>query len=132
MRPKPNLSRGQLHEFERVLRSARARLERAMARTRAHRIALRMRGTAAPHEVARPSGRITLSPRTLARHQELLAAIRRLETGTFGVCLRCTAPIEYERLVSDAKVTHCAECTARVTSQGDASESPRSITRFEE
>jgi RNA polymerase-binding transcription factor DksA len=128
MRPKSSLSRGQLREFERVLRSARARLERAMARTRAHRIALRMRGAVAPDGVASTSGRITLSPRTLARHGELVAASRRLETGTFGVCLRCAAPIDYERLVSDAKVTHCAECAARVTSEDDPSESHHSTT----
>ena len=121
MTPKPNLSRGQLRELERALRSARARLERAMARARAHRIALRMRGADAPHGVAGAARGITVSPRTLARHRELVAATRRLEAGTYGICLSCQAPIEYERLVRDPKVTHCAECAARAARRNDPS-----------
>src|SRR3954454_15385657 len=102
MRTARTLNRGQLRELERTLRSDRARLERAMARTRSHRIALRMRGALAAEgdsRSTRSTRRLTVSPRTLARHQELVAAIRRLEAGTYGVCLECGAPIEYEQLV---------------------------------
>jgi DnaK suppressor protein len=121
MTSKPNLSRGQLRDLERALRSARARLKRAMARTRAHRIALRMRGAVAPHGVAGTKRGITVSPRTLARHRELVAATRRLEAGTYGICLSCQAPIEYERLVRDPTVTHCAECAGRAARRNDPS-----------
>jgi DnaK suppressor protein len=113
MRTARTLTRGQLRELERTLRSDRARLERAMARTRSHRIALRMRGALTEEGHSRSKQSLTVRPRTLARHQELVAAIRRVEAGTYGVCRECEAPIPYERLLHSARTAHCAECAWR-------------------
>ncbi len=37
-------------------------------------------------------------------------AIRRLNSGTFGVCMTCVRPIPFERLELIPEVTHCVEC----------------------
>jgi DnaK suppressor protein len=133
MRPKPHLTREQLRELERALRSARARLERAMARTRAHRLALRKRDALLPEGGAAGRSRsLTPSPKTLGRHQELVAAIRRLEAGSYGVCRRCGAPIDYERLVRNPTATHCAECAGRARQPVEIRRSRRSVTHSRE
>jgi RNA polymerase-binding transcription factor DksA len=92
-----------------------------MARSRSRRIAHRTRTVRAQKGNAGSSTAPAFSPRVLARHQELLEATRRVEAGTYGVCLRCQALIEYERLLDDPTTTHCAECAARVTRQSDSS-----------
>jgi RNA polymerase-binding transcription factor DksA len=115
------LSPKQLGALERAVRSARGRLERTMARSRSRRIARRRRNEPAAQSDAGSSTATAFSPRVLARHQELLEATRRVEAGTYGVCVRCQAPIEYERLLDDPTTTHCAECAARVTRQNDPS-----------
>jgi RNA polymerase-binding transcription factor DksA len=106
--PRHALGRAELRGFERALRSSLARLERAMARTRSHRIALRMRGAHMKQESTPRSRSLVVSPRTLARHQELVAAIRRLEAGTYGICVRCGTPIAHEHLTQNPRATLCA------------------------
>jgi DnaK suppressor protein len=114
MRTRHKLDREQLKELERSLRSSRARLERSMGPTRTRRIARRARGALAAQGDVGSSLALTLSAGTLARHQELVGAIRRLEAGTYGICQRCESAIDYERLASDPEVVHCAECAARI------------------
>lgn len=115
MRPARALGRGQLRELERRLRSTRARLERSMERTRARRIAQRLCGAPDERSEAGSARGATPSADTLAQHQELVAAIRRVEAGTYGICSVCEGAIEYERLVRDPRATHCAKCAARDT-----------------
>jgi RNA polymerase-binding transcription factor DksA len=111
----PTISSERLRNLERALRSALARLERAITRTRSHRIALRMRGAPPARGRTGRTRSMALSARTLARHQELVAAIRRLEAGTYGACLRCGRPIAYERLLERPWATECTECAAAPT-----------------
>lgn len=115
------LSRKQLGVLERAVRSARGRLERTMARSRSRRLAHRTRTQRAAKGDAGSSATPAFGPRDLTRHQELLEATRRLEAGTYGVCVRCQAPIEYEHLLDDPTTPHCAKCTACVTRQRDSS-----------
>src|SRR5215218_8516270 len=98
MRTDRILDREQIRELERSLRSSRAQLERSMGPTRPPRIARRARGVLAAQGDVGSSLAVTLSAGTLARHQELVGAIRRLEAGTYGVCQRCESPIDFERL----------------------------------
>lgn len=42
------------------------------------------------------------------------AALRRLEEGTFGVCLECEGPIDVERLRALPFVEYCVDCAKRV------------------
>jgi RNA polymerase-binding transcription factor len=48
------------------------------------------------------------------RHQldEILAALNRLEAGTYGVCETCSRPIPLVRLRALPTTRHCVECQA--------------------
>ena len=109
-----HLTRAQLREIERELRRERARLELSLT-TRTE-----TGGGRPPPESAlqaRPDAggglAVALETRTLSQHQALVAALRRLETGTFGLCASCHAPIPYGRLLVMPEVTHCITCGAR-------------------
>ena len=78
-------SRGQMDAVERALRSALGRLERAMASTRARRIARRKE--LAAQGLEQGSLATAYSDRMLAQHRQLVEAIRRVEAGTCGVCV---------------------------------------------
>lgn len=94
-----------------------------MERSRTRRVARRMCGAAGERSDAGASPDIALSAGRLAEHQELVAAIRRVEAGTYGLCLICEAPIEYERLAHNPKAAHCNTCVERVTRTDDRSAS---------
>ena len=109
------LTPAQIRDLERELRSVRARLERSMvAGTPAD-------GSTTPsHSVrrARPDTEgglaAVLETRTLARHEALVDALRRLEGGTYGLCVSCYEPIPYERLLVMPEAVHCVPCESRV------------------
>ena len=111
------LSRSQLRQLERALRSSRARLERSMVADRLRRIASRSRkGTGERH-----AGRATAGvhdERTLTQHRELVDAVRRLESGSYGTCEHCGSAIDFDRLTAHPHTTHCAECAARLAGAG--------------
>lgn len=52
-----------------------------------------------------------LAPRARRRGLQLLDALRRLDTGTFGRCAGCDAPISYVRLSVIPETTVCVECS---------------------
>ena len=109
------LTRAQLRELERELLSARARLDRALlARTGADG-APGWTADGPPRAPADAEGGLAaaLETRTLARHQALVAALRRLEGGTYGVCESCRAPIPYARLLVMPEATRCVACGGR-------------------
>jgi DnaK suppressor protein len=54
-----------------------------------------------------------LHNRTQARHAQLLHALARLDDGTYGVCLTCTAPIPFGRLFVMPEARTCAACGSR-------------------
>jgi RNA polymerase-binding transcription factor DksA len=105
-------SRTQLRELERELRSERARLERAMgAGGWQHADATPRFGDARRTPANADGGlAVAVESRTLARHEALTEALRRLEAGTYGRCARCGKPIPYGRLVVMPEATHCLAC----------------------
>jgi RNA polymerase-binding transcription factor DksA len=110
----PKLTKAQLRELERELRRERAKLERTLARTP---------GAATPL-LARRDGfqalpdtdgglPAMLESRTLGRHETLVEALRRLEAGTYGLCLGCSERIPFGRLSVMPEVTYCITCGSR-------------------
>lgn len=108
------LTRPQLRDLERELRSARARMERSMSAQAG------LEGAPAPPGSARRAPAhadgglaVELEARTLARHEALVEALRRLEAGTYGVCVSCREPIPYGRLLVMPEAARCVTCGAR-------------------
>ena len=107
------LTQAQLRDLEDELRRERARLERSIAtRTGAHDAAptagsILRGGTQAQGGLA-----VALETRIFDRHQMLDSALRRLEEGTYGVCVSCQNPIPYGRLLVMPEATYCVGCGA--------------------
>jgi DnaK suppressor protein len=105
-----NLTDEQLRELEVELRSARARLERLMA--------VRAGGTDPGEPAAALRARIedggarAIDELTLARHQQLIEALSRMEAGEYGTCERCRNPIPFGRLDAVPEATRCITCAA--------------------
>ena len=110
-----SLTRAQLRELERELRGARARLERSITARRGADGAPGWTSDSVRAQADDGGGglAVALETRTLARHQALVDAIRRLEDGTYGVCAGCHEPIPYGRLLVMPETTHCMTCGAR-------------------
>jgi RNA polymerase-binding transcription factor DksA len=110
------LTRTQLKNLERELRRERAKLEQTMTAAGA--------GAATPLMARWEEFEslpdtddglpVLLKSRILGRHQTLVAALRRLEAGTFGVCLGCDEPIPFGRLSVMPEATHCIRCGGQV------------------
>jgi DnaK suppressor protein len=52
-----------------------------------------------------------LEPRARRRGLELLDALRRFDTGTYGICTGCETRIPYVRLSAIPETTVCVECS---------------------
>ncbi|HJU65392.1 MAG TPA: TraR/DksA C4-type zinc finger protein [Gemmatimonadaceae bacterium] len=105
------LTRAQLRELERDLRGERARLERTMmSAITAGASTLVDDGSPA---LAESEFGLALETRTRARHEALLDALRRLEAGTYGICVGCRNPIPYGRLLAMPETARCVACAAR-------------------
>lgn len=44
------------------------------------------------------------------RHREILAALRRLDEGEYGVCEKCGQPMDYDRLEANPAARTCISC----------------------
>lgn len=53
---------------------------------------------------------LALLEKAEAQVQEVRAALARLESGTYGLCLACGQPIDDERLEILPLSTHCIQC----------------------
>jgi RNA polymerase-binding transcription factor DksA len=42
-----------------------------------------------------------------ARHREIITALDKIDTGTYGMCEVCNAPIEHERLEAESTASTC-------------------------
>lgn len=108
-----HLTRAQLRDLEDELRSERARLQRS--------IATRMEADDAPPATAgvlrngaqtRGGLAVALETRIFDRHEMIDSALRRLQEGTYGLCVSCHNPIPYGRLLVMPEATHCVSCGA--------------------
>ena len=107
------LTQAQLRDLEDELRDQRARLERSIAtRMGADDAAPAM--PSALRRGAQTNGglAVALETRIFDRHQMLDSALRRLEEGTYGVCVSCRNPIPYGRLLVMPEATYCVRCGA--------------------
>lgn len=124
--PRPRrLTKAQLRTLERELRRERAQIERTL--TSVGSAATPLLATppeAAPLTAARQGGfgalpdtdgglPVLLKSRTLGRLETLVAALRRLEAGAYGLCLGCDQPISFDRLHVMPEATHCMTCRNR-------------------
>ena len=109
------LTQGQLRDLEHELRSERARLARS--------IAMREGTDDAPPTVdkvlrggtqAEGGLAVTLETRILDRYEMIDSALRRIEAGTYGVCVNCRNPIPYGRLLVMPEAAYCVGCSAGV------------------
>lgn len=113
--PRPRrLTKPQLRELERELRRERAQLERTLATAEGAATPLMDRRSGF-QALADTDGGLPalLESRTLGRHETLVAALRRLEAGTYGRCLGCDEHIPFGRLSVMPEATHCIGCGGR-------------------
>jgi RNA polymerase-binding transcription factor DksA len=53
----------------------------------------------------------SLGPRPRSHTLQLIDALRRMESGVFGICAGCQGAISYERLAVMPETTVCAGCS---------------------
>jgi DnaK suppressor protein len=108
------LSRAQTRDLERSLRAEQARLERSIASSDGLQEAARSPtdGLRIPN-LADGGLTAALQSRTLARREVVVDALRRLESGRYGLCVSCHEPIPYQRLMVMPEATHCVTCGFR-------------------
>ncbi len=110
-----HLTRAQLRALERELRAERARLERSStARAATDDTRLPLGSVLRAPANAEGGLAVALEARTLARHEAVVDALRRLAAGTYGVCAGCHEPIPYGRLLVMPEATHCVACESHV------------------
>lgn len=105
-----------LEEFRGRLREARAELLRRAGVTHAELASLEGRPSEPFDEVSVVDAADTLSRlEGRERHQldEILAALNRLETGTYGVCEACSRAIPLARLRALPATRYCVDCQSR-------------------
>lgn len=105
-----------LEEFRRRLREARAELLRTDGLTHAELVSLEGPPSEPFDEVSTVDVADILSRlEGRERHQldEILAALNRLEAGTYGVCEACSRAIPLARLRAMPSTRHCVDCQSR-------------------
>jgi DnaK suppressor protein len=108
--------RERLEEFRSRLAEARAELLRTAGLTHAELASLEGRPSEPFDEESTVEVADTLSRlEGRERHQldEILAALNRLETGTYGVCETCSRAIPLTRLRAMPATRHCVDCQSR-------------------
>jgi len=107
------LTQAQLRDLEDELRDQRARVERSIAtRMGADDAAPAMRSALRGGAQTHGGLAVALETRIFDRHEMLDSALRRLEEGTYGLCVSCHNPIPYGRLLVMPEATYCVRCGA--------------------
>lgn len=118
MSPSPTLTRTELREIEKELQRERARLERTLASANGTDTGNGElpQAAAAPSPPTSADGAIgvMLENRTQARYESIVAALERLDAGTYGTCAACANPIPFGRLLVMPEATHCVRCGLHV------------------
>jgi RNA polymerase-binding transcription factor DksA len=104
----PLLTRQQLGVLKATLLSERDRLERFTA-TDGAMDAWMTTGDTVATLVERKVG-TAVQTRAHTRHAAIVDALRRLATGTYGICVSCRRPIPYGRLVAMPEAPQCITC----------------------
>jgi len=113
MKTPHRLSQAQLRELEDELRSERSRLERSIETRMGADATASTTGSVVQGGTEAESGfAVALETRIFDRHQVIDSALRRLEEGTYGVCVSCHNPIPYGRLLVMPEATYCVSCGA--------------------
>jgi len=107
------LTPAQLHDLEDELRTERARLERSIAMRNGEDDAAPTTGSTLRGGTQAGGGlAVALETRILEQHELIDSALRRFESGTYGLCVSCHNPIPYERLLVMPEATYCVRCGA--------------------
>jgi DnaK suppressor protein len=107
------LTQAQLRYLEDELRSERARLERSIAIRMGADGAEPATGTVRREGTQAEGGlAVALETRVFDRHEIVDSALRRIEAGSYGVCVSCNNPIPYGRLLAMPEATYCVGCGA--------------------
>ena len=72
---------------------------------------------AAASQVFEQQRELALRDHNAAHLEQVEAAIRRIDDGTFGACVRCGRPIAPERLEAIPWAAHCIDCQ-RIVGRG--------------
>lgn len=108
------LSRAQLRELERDLRSERARLERSLMSQAATDGSLSIGSVSPTAPASAEAGlELLLETRAHVQYSSIVDAIRRIENGDYGDCVSCRQPIPFGRLSVMPEVTYCVACGPR-------------------
>lgn len=111
----PFLAPGQVDELRGALEKALANLERSMVLTDDASRPVELDQTAVGRlsrmdSLQNQAMSSNLQDRERARLANILAALERIEKGTYGVCGECRGGIEYGRLLVFPEAATCAGC----------------------
>ena len=105
------LSSSQLRELRSEIEQELAWLMRSLTGKRSNSAASSNDPSTAPSE--RDEMEQQLRERAQSRLAEILAALRRLDTGAYGECVSCRRPIPFGRLAVMPEAAHCITCGGR-------------------
>lgn len=108
----------QVAELRTELQSELARLDRTMESSReaAKPVALDQTSVGRVSRIDALQNQamsVDLHARNEARRAQIVDALERIESGTYGVCARCDQPIPYGRLLVFPEARLCAACGSR-------------------
>jgi RNA polymerase-binding transcription factor DksA len=112
----PGLTRAQIDELEAELRAELARIDRT---SRAdgnddQPDSWAADDTAVGNNTTEHLGLATVPPsRVAARRAAVNDALKRIASGSYGICVSCERPIPYGRLIAMPETAHCVSCGAR-------------------
>ena len=105
------LTPSQRQELEAELQTERSRLERSIAAQSAAEQHALGAGESA-YDSSAGGLNVGLQTHTSVRLEAILAALARIEDGTYGTCAGCRNPIPYGRLIVMPESTVCLACRA--------------------
>jgi DnaK suppressor protein len=105
------MTRKELHRYRSQLLKLRDRLTEAVERmSETVRTDAQAVGEHDRHVSETPETELALELDEENIRRQTVAALKRLDEGTFGVCLRCGGPIGFERLDAAPYTPYCIQC----------------------
>jgi DnaK suppressor protein len=112
MKDARRLTQAQVRDLADELRTERARLARSIATRMGAEDSAPTTDNFRGGTQAEGGLAVALETRIFDRRQVLDSAMRRLEEGTYGVCVSCRDPIPYGRLLVMPEAAYCVGCGA--------------------